>query len=104
METETKHTPGPWVYRKQMSGIMGDGHDLYGIGYERDNAVWFVAEHANEEDARLISAAPDLLAAAKRVMSAVKALGHDEGGIVLARLCSACALAVAIAKAEGRGE
>ena len=68
METETKHTPGPWVYRKQMTGITGVRRDLYGIGYERDNAVWFVAEHANEEDARLIAAAPDLLAAAKALI------------------------------------
>ena len=98
METETKHTPGPWVYRKQMTGITGVRRDLYGIGYERDNAVWFVAEHANEEDARLISAAPDLLDAAKDVLYSLE-YGDDQEAYRKAQAIKT--LRAAIAKAEG---
>ena len=98
MKTESKHTPGPWVYRKQMTGIMGVGRDLYGIGYERDNAVWFVAEHANEEDARLISAAPDLLYAAKDALDSFE-YGDDQEAYRKAQAIKT--LRAAIAKAEG---
>ena len=98
MKTESKHTPGPWVYRKQMTGITGVRRDLYGIGYERDNAVWFVAEHANEEDARLIAAAPDLLAAAK---DALYSLQYGDGQKAYNKKATIQTLMSAILKATG---
>lgn len=51
------HTPGPWSYRED--------DDFYSMGWAIDSAdnLGIVAQAEDEDDARLIAAAPDLLAA-----------------------------------------
>ena len=63
----TKHTPGPWEFELN---LRGDGAPLYGFAIwapdddkSEDSPV--ADEIPNEEDARLIAAAPELLALVK---------------------------------------
>ena len=93
---ETKHTPGPWEYRPEpeqpnpywhqfkvsfgSAGIMeGASHDRHGQG---------------AHNARLIAAAPDLLAALEEIIA------EAEGGWLRQSLIAKRARA-AIAKAKG---
>ena len=59
------HTPGPWELRQSTRGHMGDSyyfldHVQGGEGYSH---VRFQPDEVSDADARLIAAAPDLLAA-----------------------------------------
>ena len=54
------HTPGPWIYSQSMQ----EGDYLVGTGRKIIARLW----GGNEDDARLIAAAPDLLAALETVM------------------------------------
>lgn len=93
----SKHTPGPWcqwraTVRSQLS--IRQGGDFGG--------VYIVERIVNPDDAPLIAAAPDLLAAAKlaclnfdRALVSGNFLGDDEHE-------SWSALSKAIDKAEGR--
>jgi hypothetical protein len=98
------HTPGPWhvhdgryteIFRpKRTVFAWPDGDPSYG-----PVAVAFCDFHTPEiaeANARLIAAAPDLLAAAKRALNVFKSQGESvRPGNVLG------ALEAAIAKAEG---
>jgi len=79
----SKHTRGPWKYKETNGGEYG----LCTIYSEIDNRG--VARHVAIENASLIAAAPELLAAAKN--AALDLRGTPDG----------CALEIAIAKAEG---
>lgn len=81
----SKHTPGPWVYRRT------SGFD-YG-----STAYWVPGVCTNvqtEADARLISAAPDLLEALKEIVQFMRVDFDD--------LPMAEKVLAAIAKAEGQ--
>ena len=80
------HTPGPWT-----AYCASDDGDNY-IGATGDRIV---AQNASEDDARLIAAAPDLLAAAKLAETNLSPL-YSSNHIVL------MSLRAAIAKAEGK--
>ena len=88
----TGHTPGPWSVNASLGHRIyteGKGCTLIATpGYLRDGG----AEVAN---ARLIAAAPDLLAACQEVMRGrrVRLLGQPDG-------CGVTACRAAIAKAE----
>lgn len=85
------HTPGPWRFEQ-------DGHEPYwnvdmpmqdgSPGYGYANAMVYTTE----DDARLVAAAPDLLAACRL---ALEAGDQDYAKFIIAG---------AIAKAEGRSE
>lgn len=96
----TKHTPGPWTLG------MGDNHTHLSIlapgnsyckllvarmpgEYRPTDAIWRVIE----ADARLIAAAPDLLAALEQLAEAAAILGTFAPELVSAR--------AAIARAKG---
>jgi len=91
----TAHTPGPWVVESYPSGHteiayvrMSDGRTLARFGASAENGI----ELGN---ARLIAAAPDLLAALKAVVD--NHCANDK------LFCSTCTPArVVIAKAEGQ--
>ena len=94
MSNETKWTPGPWMYidkRPQCSGFsvfseVKDGHFVAFVGdSDQENPV--------EHDARLIAAAPDLLAAAQEALRLLESVApyHPQPA----------ALRAAIAKAIG---
>jgi len=92
------HTPGPWRFAQDgrepywnVDMPMQDGSPGYGFA----NAMVYTTE----EDARLIAAAPDLLAACHKLIDSDAAVEEDERKhqLLLAKLLAA----KAIAKAEG---
>ena len=72
---ETKHTPGPWTYSK--------GQGLYEQRYVIDSepgralAVCAGFEPRNEANARLIAAAPELLALMQDVLPILESMDHQ---------------------------
>ena len=89
------HTPGPWKVLALSSGsllIETDDHRCAVIcDFDRHNRV------NNEENARLIAAAPDLLEALKQCRDALSAVYNRGADFSNAHK----AAGVAIAKAEG---
>ena len=91
------HTPGPWqLHKSDDTLVIGtDGREVAeACGDYTEEAEW----PRMEANARLIAAAPELLAALKRAESHFGMLpsGMDEPGSVMAEIRAA------IAKAEGR--
>ena len=87
------HTPGPW---RTFDTAYGAVHIVKRASDSHMTDVVVINRERNENaaaDARLIAAAPDLLAALREMMSAMDD-GSDEPTLVDAR--------AAIAKAEGR--
>ena len=71
-----KHTPGPWTHEGQgdITGIEDNG---FGRGPVDVCSVYLRAvEGRHEANARLIAAAPDLLEALERLVSAARDVGH----------------------------
>lgn len=94
----SKHTPGPWFISGRMTKFIearipgGMIQEVAGVGpTDFDNGYG----EQQEANARLISAAPDLLAAAERVL---EKLDHPTLGVTI---YDADALRDAIAKARG---
>ena len=87
----TQHTPGPW-HVENFHGSWDVTHGPADDASER----FSVLETLSEENARLIAAAPDLLAACK------EALGYEYGQPGLGWRQRIDLLEAAIAKAEGR--
>lgn len=89
----TQHTPGPWNFRRDTGYI----HDHDGDGRIVATATYgFRSNEENEANSRLISAAPELLAALKRLFATINHPGIPgaEGSVIeVAR--------AAIAKAQG---
>lgn len=95
-----KYTPGPWEYR-QIADTFNTGRPVYGIGPVKNGAVWFVAEQAYLEDARLIAAAPARLSAARNARNVLAALAVGDLKAVRADGPALAELRDAIRKAEG---
>lgn len=93
-----KHAAGPW----HVGGILGRRPIIYAAdGYAVADAMTHHGSHVDQADAnaRLIAAAPDLLAAAKNIEQWWLDIGMSEfGGAPHAIF----AIRAAIAKAEGR--
>jgi hypothetical protein len=98
------HTPGPWIVKWGSKGYAravdapGDADIQGAVGrIVRWNGLGMPASETGKANARLVAAAPDMLAALKRLIVIYKNDGH-------ARPCDcpACAGKAAIAKAEGR--
>jgi len=96
MSNEVRHTPGPW------KAVLVEGHRLGGRnGAARYDVLAmnppdFVADRLTEANARLIAAAPDLLAACRAVL---ECLGRTLAPDYLPETREL--LRAAIAKAEG---
>lgn len=80
MGSERKFTPGPWRirYRTDIVGVRQDvGHEgvVAGCGNHESNQVDCNPE--SEANARLIAAAPDLLAELSRLMPALERIERD---------------------------
>ena len=59
----SKHTPGPWIWGKDYDGLYGAGPDNDVLTFARYEGMWLAYGSHREADARLIAAAPELLAA-----------------------------------------
>ncbi len=91
------HTPAPWNYSDTA------GSHQYAVFEEkngRDIALVYNRGDHSRLDARLISAAPELLAACKAA-SDQEMECYSEGGNLEREYCLHCVLLDAIAKAEG---
>ena len=95
----SKHTPGPWIAR-EVSGAGWPGQRGFAIDYNADQeqVVDFVYIEA---DARLIAAAPDLLAALERLKCEVILSDVDMGYIKTHFQSHLDAAEAAILKARG---
>ena len=111
--TKTKHTPGPWEYVKttvQETGqrerinriVIGTPRNKNGGRFVAAEIIgpWCGEEERHEADARLISAAPDLLAALEKTLKIVIRCGTETGPGDTTALAIESARA-AIAKAKG---
>ncbi len=89
------HTEGPWSYENGDDVVYGDGGDVIAeIPAHRTNEDW-------RDDALLIAAAPELLAAAKLVKDALEMWDAD-GELNFTQTVRALrAVRAAIVKAEG---
>lgn len=77
---EVKNTPGPWTAAKDGEGSRGDIYHVSADLGTVDGAA--VCEFCYEADARLIAAAPDLLAACEALLRFAESV--RPGGGVLA--------------------
>lgn len=89
--SDSKHTPGSWTMRADPTGGMS--HEIYGSFVTI--ARTYAAAREHEANARLIAAAPDLLAACKAI---AKCFGGNEDQV----WPEITAVRNAIAKAEGK--
>ncbi len=90
------HTPGPWSVSKHGTPDYAPQYGIYSDGSGNDHAI--VKGEAAEADARLIAAAPDLLATLRGILAYV-----EDGNVVELRPCGFIKeVAEAIAQAEGR--
>lgn len=83
----TNHTPGPWKPIRDLSSKM--------LEIWADDGDRWIGEVQRKEDARLIAAAPDLLAACDSALGYLVMIGTDHGDGIRA------VLRAAIAKAKG---
>lgn len=96
--TESKHTPGSWMAASKASSIVGlpvvakTGRSIASVTFFNLGERFDHHEQESYANARLIAAAPDMLAALK--------LARDEMGANAAR----DAVDAAISRAEGRSE
>lgn len=72
-ESAMAHTPGPWAFRPETSAIVGATHHV-GENYAYEtighlSESIFIDASEREANARLIAAAPDLLAALENIIS-----------------------------------
>lgn len=100
-KNKREHTPGPWTYggpvtREKVikSGTHSMPEKYFEIGHEEDTIPPALACAATEPDARLIAAAPDLLAAIRGLLD--MATDNRTHGLEI------MAAVMAIDKAEGR--
>jgi hypothetical protein len=113
------HTPGPWLWRNKSGSLHRAGEPPYTYGdtvlepsYEYESGV---DTTISEDDAALIAAAPDMLAALKSLDAIVSEIhekwdaGMKSGKLLIALMdptlsyrADITAIHAAIAKAEGR--
>lgn len=99
---DAQHTPGPWHWTsrngKHYLVTTGDSPHEIVLGWPcgMEDGSWFTGDSYGAADARLIAAAPDLLAACQKFVASFKSLQREKCDV-------AHRMAVeAIAKAEGR--
>jgi hypothetical protein len=103
--SDAKHTPGPWII-----GTRPDGSRWFSIGDPRTGPHYQADIFCGDADARLIAAAPELLAAVEALSKIITDMREDEafdasscdaGGILFGDVASEAieAANAAIAKA-----
>ncbi len=97
------HTPGPWAYdpdsKEVFSSNEGHGCGWIALVKGNDSADQPLPAGMQAANARLIAAAPDLLAACREMAEIIHSM--SEGGVGLAAGAAAPYMAV-IRRAEGR--
>lgn len=69
MSEKQAHTPGPWIWADGYRGLYGAGKENQVLDYAHYEGMWL--GHVDEQvaNARLLSAAPDLLEALKELIA-----------------------------------
>jgi hypothetical protein len=65
----TVHTPGPWIWGDDFCGLYGAGPDNEVLNHASYEGMWLGYNKHREANARLIAAAPDLLAALQALLN-----------------------------------
>lgn len=73
MATKTQHTPGPWKRMFTFNVINAGGRLVASCAGHQSTVNAMAVEAENEANARLIAAAPELLAALKRIVGELEA-------------------------------
>lgn len=111
----TAYTPGPWDFEKS-GHLSDDGFEINSVGCPEKRLHWkaigrafpnnlgagYVSPEEAEANARLMAAAPELLAVCQSVLRQIRAAGpffEDRQAVPMA--CAIEALKVAISKATG---
>lgn len=74
--TDSKHTPGPWIWGKNHNGLYGAGPDNEVLAFADYEGMW-LSYNNQKANAALIAASPDLLTAAKAVVDLFNYRGED---------------------------
>jgi len=83
------HTPGPWVVRKRNPPSHGY---LFGFHIGNSEQRTTVCEVVNEHDAKLIAAAPVMLAALRRIVQHQDVIGGSMASVSSTRHIAAQAI------------
>jgi len=95
----SKHTPGPWIAEEIGMSSAGDNAvPIYDVIAGMRNRV---CEYASEADARLIAAAPELLAIVSKLALLREGLDNGNSSAEDAAARLAAAAASVVAKATG---
>jgi hypothetical protein len=108
--SETKHTPGPWMVEpvfiaQQTCGALHFGEYRFPFKRNGDGSCFTYSREEAEANARLIAAAPEMLAALKSINEWLLfgEILSNPNDVYLKQFITANNLAVAaIAKAEGK--
>lgn len=101
MTNKAQHTPGPWTIEAPSKGSIVP--IIHGADYSEVASVFAdEGEDQRNANARLIAAAPELLAFAERV-TATKVLAADNDALLKGWMDMIAAARAAIAKARGEG-
>ena len=79
MSTPTTFTPGPWIHTTDYIGVHQESTGTCIADLGSEGAPDIGAEES-EANARLIAAAPDLLAALKKALNVMNEVGHPRHG------------------------
>ena len=100
---QSKHTPGPWYTTIKLAPI---DHPIYNVAGELVARIPNHPDAPSKADARLIAAAPELLAACKGLAAAAARIVEDDDQPTLVHMRELNrqrqAARDALAKAEGR--
>ena len=80
---ETKHTPGPWDVQDVFEGRIPIDAPQKSTGYDGATEICLVSAEDDERqgaNARLIAAAPDMLAALEKCVSLLNRIQESEDG------------------------
>lgn len=98
-----QHTPGPWTIRYGTNLFSESGRLVASTGGHSLNGRFGDEHRINVANARLIAAAPELLAALNQIANEMQSASSRGRDVSVSWLDARIALArVAIAKAEGR--
>ena len=103
--TDTKHTPGPWVWEHWQMGLTAQNGTRVLAYYDYEGmSLYGKTEDEQNANAHLIAAAPDLLEALGEAVSAIEWWQREHGCCHGATDDELNAARAAIAKAKGQTE